>query len=202
MGQFSGKPWKIYIVPADGGNPQQAMPGERPEADPTWSPDGNALVFGDLPSSYFGPGIASGMAIHLLDLKTNQVSTIAGSQGLRSPRWSPSGRYIAAMTDDAQKLLLFDFTTQKWVELAKVYVNYHWWSWDSKYIYSDGFSGTSGFFRVRISDRKLDWVASLKDLRRASGTLGTWAGLAPDTSPLLVRDTGTQEIYALDWQAP
>jgi hypothetical protein len=26
--------------------------------------------------------------------------------------------------------------------------------------------------------------------------------MAPDDSPLLLRDTGTQEIYALDWQAP
>jgi len=26
--------------------------------------------------------------------------------------------------------------------------------------------------------------------------------LAPDDSPFLLRDTGTQEIYALDWEAP
>ena len=63
--------------------------------------------------------------------------------------------------------MLFDFTTQKWVELAKVNANYHWWSQDSKYIYSDTFGGTSGFFRIRISDGKLDWVASFKDFRRA-----------------------------------
>jgi hypothetical protein len=27
---------------------------------------------------------------------------------------------------------------------------------------------------------------------------GTWGGLAPDDSPLVLRDVGTQEIYALD----
>jgi hypothetical protein len=26
--------------------------------------------------------------------------------------------------------------------------------------------------------------------------------LAPDDSPLVVRDVGTHEIYALDWDAP
>jgi len=26
--------------------------------------------------------------------------------------------------------------------------------------------------------------------------------LAPDDSPLVLRDIGTQEIYAFDWQAP
>ncbi len=202
MGQLPGKPQKVYIISADGGSPQRAMPGERNEADPTWAPDGNALVFGDLPSNVLGLGTGGGMAVHLLDLKTNQVSTIPGSQGLRSPRWSPSGRYIDATTDDAQKLMLFDFTTQKWVELAKVNASYHCWSRDSKYIYSDSFGATSGTFRIRISDRKLDWVTGLKDLRRAFGTLGSWAGLSPDNSPLLVRDIGTQEIYALDLEAP
>jgi hypothetical protein len=98
--------------------------------------------------------------------------------------------------------MLFDFSTQKWVELAKLNVNYHSWSRDSKYIYADTFGGASGFFRIRISDRRLDWIARIKDLRRTDGTFGTWSGLTPDDSPLLVRDTGTQEIYALDWQIP
>jgi hypothetical protein len=44
-------------------------------------------------------------------------------------------------------------------------------------------------------------VVDLKSFRMA-GYLGWWLGLAPDDSPLLLRDTGTQEIYALDWEAP
>jgi hypothetical protein len=29
-----------------------------------------------------------------------------------------------------------------------------------------------------------------------------WSGITPDGSPLVLRDVGTQEIYALDWQVP
>jgi len=29
-----------------------------------------------------------------------------------------------------------------------------------------------------------------------------WVGLAPDDSPLLPPDAGTQDLYALDWDAP
>jgi hypothetical protein len=33
-------------------------------------------------------------------------------------------------------------------------------------------------------------------------TFGPWAGLAPDSSPLLTRDASFDELYALDWEAP
>jgi NurA-like 5'-3' nuclease len=53
--------------------------------------------------------------------------------------------------------------------------------------------------RVRIRDRKIERVADLKNFRQ-TGFYSVWLSLAPDDSPLLLRDTGTQEIYALDWQ--
>jgi hypothetical protein len=40
----------------------------------------------------------------------------------------------------------------------------------------------------------------LKEFRQAS--VGEWNGLAPDDSPLILRDVATQEIYALNWEAP
>ena len=55
--------------------------------------------------------------------------------------------------------------------------------------------------RVRIRDRKLERVADLKNFRQ-TGYYNIWLGLSPDDSPLLLHDIGTQEIYALDWEAP
>jgi len=41
------------------------------------------------------------------------------------------------------------------------------------------------------------------DHRQAGSNLEkSRTGLAPDDSPLLVRDTSNQEVYALDFQAP
>ncbi len=94
------------------------------------------------------------VAIHLLDLRTQQVSTLPGSQGLFSPCWSPDGRYIAAIWADVQKFMLFDFTTQQWMQLAKINVGYPSWSRDGQYIYFDTFlEREPAFFRVRASDR-------------------------------------------------
>jgi len=77
------------------------------------------------------------------------------------------------------------------------------WSHNGQYLYFDSsLNDDPAFVRVRISDHKLERVASLKGVRRFSGQFGSWSGLAPDDSLLLVRDTSSQEIYALDWQAP
>jgi hypothetical protein len=55
--------------------------------------------------------------------------------------------------------------------------------------------------RVRINDGKLEQLFSLKNVRLV-GSVGPWSGLSPDGSILMTRDAGTQEIYALDWEAP
>ena len=45
---------------------------------------------------------------------------LPGSEELFSPRWSPDGRYIAAIAVGSQdRLLLFDFTTKRWTELSQ-----------------------------------------------------------------------------------
>jgi dipeptidyl aminopeptidase/acylaminoacyl peptidase len=196
-----GRPSKIYLVSAEGGTLHQLMPGERTEADPEWSPDGNSLVFCRLP--WFEAEAAGPVAIHLVDLRTNQVTTLPGSEGLFSPRWSPDGRYVVAMTATFDKFLLFDFTTQKWTELANMGAGYPSWSRDGRYVYFRVASEEEqAIYRVQISDRKLERVVKLENLRWERGIMGQWFGLARDDSPLLLRSPGTQEIYALDWEAP
>jgi serine/threonine protein kinase/Tol biopolymer transport system component len=202
MARVPGKPWKIHLVSAEGGSPQQLLPGERNEAIPAWSPDGNFLAFGGAP---FDEGGTSGtMAVQVLDMRTRQVSTLPGSEGLFAPFWSPNGRYISAQPQAQwRKLMLFDFTTQKWAELADMDVYYPTWSHDAKYIYFDTpLRDNPAIFRIRVSDHKVEQLVSLKDFRLAGGLVGAWFGLAPDDSPLLLRNVGTQEIYALDWDAP
>jgi Tol biopolymer transport system component/predicted Ser/Thr protein kinase len=186
-----GKGWKIHLVSSEGGIAQPVMSEEQREIDVNWSPDGKSLVFG-----------VNGHTIDQLDLKSRQISPLPGSEGLFSPVWSPDGRYIAAMPADSQRLMLFDFTTRKWTQLAQTPVGYISWSNDGKAIYFDRPGGTNpAMCRVRINDGKLEQLFSLKNVRLV-GSVGPWSGLSPDGSILMTRDAGTQEIYALDWEAP
>ena len=212
MGLLPGHGWKIYLIAADGGSPHQFISEEgSEEADPNWSPDGSSLVFG----AAFGiVGFSEKPLIHVMNLRTRQVSSLPGSEGLFSPRWSPDGRYIVAQTVDQTKpkLLIFDFSTKVWQELVKSTAGYFDWSHDSGYIYFnstteylDSTTVEPAFFRVRISDHVVQRLASLKNVQLAGGAGGVfdqWTGIAPDDSPLVLRDTGIDEIYALDWQEP
>jgi hypothetical protein len=99
--------------------------------------------------------------------------------------------------------MLFDFNTGHWSELVKADVGWISWSPDSKSIYFDsGLSEDRAFYRVRLADRKLERLADLKSLRRVVLFGLSWSGITPDGSPLLLRDTSSQEVYALDFEAP
>ena len=204
-GRQPNQPFSIYTISAEGGSPERPVPGDRDTCDPTWSPDGESLLFGrygaDEPLGV-GP-----MDLEIVELRTHAVSKVPGREELWSPRWSPDGRHIVAVTRASDRLMLFDTNTQKWTELAKIGVNWQKWSREGDYVYFLGGPGapgagqSTGVFRARISDHKLEQLVSLKDLRQAP-SWGGWLGLSPDDSPLLLRDTGTQDIYALDWDAP
>jgi eukaryotic-like serine/threonine-protein kinase len=190
-----GKPRKLYLVSANGGNPQQLLPEDpEPQTDPNWSLDGAKILLS-------GVADDNNETIRVLDLNTHQVSALPGSRGLYSPRWSPDGRYIVAMPADSLSLVLFDFQTQKWSELAKVRAAFPNWSSDGQYVYFLRWLDKPAVLRVRINDRKLEQVSDLADLP-TTGNIGPWLGLAPDDSLLLLKDLGTQDIYALDWEQP
>ena len=149
---------------------------------------------------------AESTAVHSLDLRTRQVTTLPESLGLWSPRWSPDGRYLVAETVDSQQLKLFDFTKQKWEPLAEApgqLLGYTTWSHDSRYVYFNVYDETNNrVFRVSVEERhKPELVVDLGSLHTLSN-YGKWFTLAPDGSVLTLRDTSIRDIYALDVRFP
>jgi eukaryotic-like serine/threonine-protein kinase len=185
-----GGQWQIYMTSAEGGIPHALTPESCHQFDPSWAPDGNSIVFDVRKCN-------NSAAIRLFDLRTRQVSLLPGAEMKISARWSPDGRYISAHY--MGKMWLYDVTSQKWEELGELNPAYPQWSSDGKYIYfSTTGQSDAALFRVRIADRKVEQVASLKDIRRTEW----WTGLTPDDSPLILRDLGSVDIYALEWEVP
>lgn len=188
------KPARIYESSPEGGGPRLLLPNNHTQQlDPNWSPDGTKIIFA-------GESNDPTSAIHILDLASQKISDLPGSQGLYSPRWSPDGRKISAFSSDSKTLLLFDPQTQKWTELASGSLAWLNWSHDSQYVYILDYSGRNAVVRIRISDRKVEQMVDVKDFQ-STGRYGTALALTPDDQPILLHDTGTQDVYSVDWLA-
>ena len=197
FGSTPGKPSRIYVVPAAGGAVRQVTHGESGpsgDVDGTWSKDGSSMTFAAQSADQ-----RNSLALHTIDLTTQRISQLPESDGLWSPRWSPDGRYIGAL-DPQFRLWLYDLETGAKTKLTTFSAGFPSWSSDGQYLYFEDNSMTT-WYRVRIANRIVERVASLRDLKMAPSTLG-WVGLAPDGSLISTRDAGRTEIYGLDWEAP
>jgi serine/threonine protein kinase/Tol biopolymer transport system component len=183
---------EIYTVPANGGAPEPLIPGDSvARREPNWSANGDRILFEEVAPN-------ASPVLRLLDVRTHRVSSLPESVGYSSPRWSPDGRYVAAMTKTGLQMVLFDFQTGKWSDLIQTAVDFPSWSKDGQSIYFVHYPENPAVLRVRISDRKLEQVADLKGFA-PTGFWGFWLGLDPEDSPLMLRDAGTQDVYSLDW---
>jgi Tol biopolymer transport system component/DNA-binding winged helix-turn-helix (wHTH) protein len=182
-----------YIVSSQGGTPRPILPDDKqPQIDPNWSPDGKKIVFasGKITNSN------SGLFIRVFDLASRETVTLPGSQGIYSPRWSPDGRFIAGLKSSGG-ISVFEFATQRWSQLQKGFCGYPSWSSDSRFVYFFGSLSTGlGVYRVRVQGGNAELVVDLNGFRH-TGTIGSWMGLDPSDTPMLIRDTGSEEIYSL-----
>lgn len=191
----AGQSTQITLIGADGGKAKPVYAEKRGQIDMNWSADGRRMIFGYVVA-------ATNLSISMLDMKTHKVTTIPGSEGMFSPRWSPDGRYIAALTPDFTKVMLFDFQTQKWTTWftdAAGSVSYPQWSSDSKSIYFDDMvTDEESIRRVKVGEDHAESVLVLRGLERYMGPYGFWVGQAPDGTWMFVRDRSTQEVYSLN----
>jgi len=104
----SGLP-QLYIMASDGTNVQR-MTDTGYAVSPSWSPNGQYLVFAW--SRRYGPGVPGAQDIYIMDVASKtwaQLTHDAGSNDF--PSWSPDGRHIVFQSNRSG-------TTQIWTMLA------------------------------------------------------------------------------------
>jgi Tol biopolymer transport system component/DNA-binding winged helix-turn-helix (wHTH) protein len=204
MARAPGGHWKLHLISTAGGKPEQLLPGEEDEGNPSWSPDGSALLFAGVPwERFFTPQVT---AIYRLDLRTRQVTPLPGSQGFWSPRWSPDGRYIVAETADSLGLRLFDCKAGAWGPLAQMtgmLIGYTSWSRDSRAVYfnTTATAAEQVFYRVPVATGVAEHIPGPKGSQQPA-TLGPWFTVAPDGSLLFLRDASVNEIFSFKVELP
>jgi DNA-binding winged helix-turn-helix (wHTH) protein/Tol biopolymer transport system component len=183
----------IYTITANGGAPHQLLPDDTEnETDPSWSPDGMKIVYSTCPAL----GASTHSDLRILDLASGNLALIPGSQGLVAPHWSPDGRFIAAMTLDAMSMKLFSLASGTWSALNTGAVSFPEWSRDSRFIYYLRWKGDAALARMRPGDPKPQILADVRT-EHYTGFYTSWMSLDASDAPLLLRDMGSDEIYAL-----
>jgi Tol biopolymer transport system component/DNA-binding winged helix-turn-helix (wHTH) protein len=196
-----GKNHFIYVVPSQGGVPTRLIPDDTDQSTPSWLPDGKRIVYSTVHPGNSAPGP---LKINVLDLESHKITALpAGPETGWSPRVSPDGRYISFLGPYTADPMIFDFETQRYSVLQGLQpiktLNFNLWSHDSKFLYfvlERGPGGASGVYRIPVAGGKAERVVDLKGFRHI-GFYGLWMGLDPADAPMLLRDVGSQEIYAL-----
>lgn len=197
MGQRDGPPWRIFTMSSDGSFLDELLHEDEDQADPSWSPDGETIVFGRNSAMK----ATSEQALYLVDIRTRTKERIKGSKGLFSPRWSPDGRYIVAISTSLRGMKLYDTVTNEWKPLTAMDAGFPSWSHDSEHIYFLSYQHERHtIYRVSITKGDAPTlVCDLQDIRQPPTTFGWWIGIAPDASLLAIRDGSTHEVSLLQW---
>ncbi|MGB0066125.1 MAG: winged helix-turn-helix domain-containing protein [Terracidiphilus sp.] len=183
----------IYTIDANGGTPRRVLPNDiENETDPSWSADGKKIVYSTCPTI----GASSRSDLRILDLATGNAALIPGSEGLVTPRWSPDGKFIAAMTLNSMGMKLLDVQSGKWSTLETGAVAFPEWSRDSRFIYYLDWKGNAVLARIRPGAASPQTVADVKN-EHFTGFYTSWMSLDPSDAPLVLRDMGSDDIYAL-----
>jgi Tol biopolymer transport system component/DNA-binding winged helix-turn-helix (wHTH) protein len=197
MARYPGQTWQIFLVNADGGRPERLLKEDGNVADPSFSPDGKSIVFGGVPD-FMGQG-GTPRSVKVLDLPSGRISELPHSEELFSPRWSPDGHYIAALTLDQQKVMLYDVAAQTWKTLAVTSAADPVWAPDGKAIYIHAYMAPSTpICRIGVPDGRIEEIASLKSLPVGTISRYFFSGIAADNSPLVHAETDSSNLYTMD----
>ena len=172
-GHAPDRPWQIHIVPADGGDIEVLAP--QHVTDPGWRPDGRAIVMGTL-SDTPGP-------IFEWNLEHHRQTIVPGSHGLFSPRPSPDGRYLAALDVKTWQIAIRDQATGSWSRHGPAGVGYPAWTRDSGWLH---FRRDASFGRIDPATGREESIATLEGAVPVGGEFGSWSGLTPDGSPVVL----------------
>jgi len=197
-----GEPWQIDIVPAEGGTPQSVFPEARNQSSPAWSGDGQSLIFGRLPWLESGKNLP--VRLEKVDLHSHKLSEIPGSEDMLTPSVSPDGKFLSALhTAAAQQLWIYDFGSTKWSDLNSTTGYRPVWTRDSKALYLINREGE--LQRYRSATGKLESVAKMPDRMPPFGLANqslqglAFLSIGLDGAPLVARDQGSSQIYAIKW---
>ena len=179
-----------------GGSGEEVLARPEPGAyfsDVCWLPEGEGLVF-------WRP-LANQHGIFKLDLRTKQVSLLPGAGNLMQAICSRQGHVLSWQQEPKPTYRILRHGRTEWEDVGFHFLSYPNWTRDGEAIIGLKWEG----LRVERFDLKNGRWTTVVDLAQTPLVMsdyGSWMGLAADDSPVVLRDRGSRDLYALDWEAP
>jgi Tol biopolymer transport system component/DNA-binding winged helix-turn-helix (wHTH) protein len=201
-GRPAGKPSSVYLMPVDGGRPEPVAPGVDGISNPDWGPEGLTIVVErNLPT---GQQKNKDSVLEFVDLKNRKTTEISGSENLHLTRWSPDGRFLAAVGGAGGDLEIYDVAANRWrvVTHGKMFATPAW-SADSAYVYyQDVLSGGEPLFRLNISSGKMEKIADFQSVLDSGVHRSILEAVEGDGSPVIAFHRGSGDIYGAALSLP
>jgi Tol biopolymer transport system component len=186
----------IYLMSAEGGTPRPLFPADLSRNWPDWLADGHSISYSVEHEA--GGSSATEPGIYVLNMDHGHSTLIPGSTGLTQGRWSPDGRFLAAVSEDMSVVKVLDLRTKHWSEIARgTGISFPVWSEDSILYFQDLLAPDEPVYRFRPGDARPQRAYSFEDLLHAGAIRCGFSGFAPDGSLLVQVNRGGSDIYAL-----
>jgi Tol biopolymer transport system component len=180
-----------FLVDINGGTAKKIY---QTSQNPMWSPDGKSILI-----TILSGGVNYSM--QMIDTGTARASLVRASEGKGGGFWLDQKTLLAANATQT-KLQTLDVDSGKWTDFftgsPADWIN----SPDRKYVYIATGGAEPMIQRIRVSDRVVETIVSLKDFAELSNYGWIRLRVAPDGSPTLTRALDTQEIYTLQVRRP
>jgi DNA-binding winged helix-turn-helix (wHTH) protein/Tol biopolymer transport system component len=184
---------EVFVISMEGGIPQKVSDSGW---FASWSPDGNYLFY---------QGGHHPWPSHIIDARTGKNSADPPPKGYFGGGFWLTQDILVGRNEKYTNFVTFNLKTQQLNDLSPSPLSdiENWMiSPDAKYLYYTTGGPEPKVMRLRVADRQLETITSLKDVHRAASGGFAQINVAPDGSPILTRDTGYQEIYALNIRWP
>ena len=181
----------VFLIDMNGGEPQKIV---GKATYPGWSPDGSSFVVLKLLADHKSE-------LQIVDTHSGKTTSIPSSNDKILTCWIDQNTLVSS-PKDFTKLVAYDLRTGKWSDfLVGSFTN---WTntLDRKYLVLATAGAEPALQRLRVADRHLETITSLKGFTRVVNLGWTQLRVAPDGSPTLTRAVDSSEIYALNVKWP
>lgn len=145
----SDRRFVLQIADSDGMNPQTIFTSNKPLMSPSWSPDGEKMVYVSFQGNRSG--------IYLQDVYNGKVEKILSRPGINgAPTWSPDGKRLALVLSESgnPEIYVYDLSSKRLTQVTRnraIDTEPSWFPDGERIVFTSDRSGKPQIYQVNVN---------------------------------------------------